>query len=40
MSAPDNETSVIEDPPFKKTEPIAYAIGDVGNGFYFQLVTN
>lgn len=33
-------TSVVEDPPFKKTEPMAYAIGDIGNGFYFQLVTN
>ena len=33
-------TSVVEDPPFKKTEPMAYAMGDIGNGFYFQLVTN
>lgn len=28
-------TSVVEDPPFKKTEPMAYAMGDIGNGFYF-----
>lgn len=31
---------VVENPPFKKTEPMAYAMGDIGNGFYFQLVTN
>ncbi|MBT1180699.1 MFS transporter [Bifidobacterium sp. CP2] len=31
---------IVENPPFKKTEPMAYAMGDIGNGFYFQLVTN
>lgn len=33
-------SKVVENPPFKKTEPMAYAMGDIGNGFYFQLVTN
>ena len=36
----DTSTQVVEEPPFKKTEPMAYAMGDIGNGFYFQLVTN
>ncbi|MBM6700029.1 MFS transporter [Bifidobacterium pullorum subsp. saeculare] len=34
------DVKVEEKPPFKNTEPMAYAMGDIGNGFYFQLVTN
>ncbi|GAA6122467.1 MFS transporter [Bifidobacterium psychraerophilum] len=33
-------TKVEEKPRFSKIEPIGYALGDIGNGFYFQLVSN
>lgn len=32
--------TVEEKPPFRKIEPVGYALGDIGNGFYFQLVSN
>ena len=40
VATADASTTIEEKPPFKKTEPMAYAMGDIGNGFYFQLVTN
>ncbi|MBT1173766.1 MFS transporter [Bifidobacterium sp. MA2] len=39
-TADATNAKIVENPPFKKTEPMAYAMGDIGNGFYFQLVTN
>ncbi|RSX53572.1 sodium/sugar (Glycoside-Pentoside-Hexuronide) symporter [Bifidobacterium goeldii] len=39
-TADASNVKIEEKPPFKKTEPMAYAMGDIGNGFYFQLVTN
>lgn len=32
--------AVEENPPFRKIEPVGYALGDIGNGFYFQLISN
>lgn len=32
--------TVEENPRFRKIEPIGYALGDIGNGFYFQLISN
>ena len=42
MSAESTTTSttIEENPRFSKLEPIGYAFGDIGNGFYFQLVSN
>lgn len=34
------EAKVVEKPPFRGREAIGYAFGDVGNGFFFQLVSN
>jgi len=36
----DNAVEIEEKPAFRKIEPIGYAFGDIGNGFYFQLVSN
>lgn len=43
MASATNDASAVtveEKPPFRKIEPVGYALGDIGNGFYFQLVSN